>query len=208
MAKKTSTPQKATKYTLKKVFPWLLIIGAALGIISAAALTIEKMELLKNPKAALVCDLNPIVACGAVINTPQASAFGFPNPIIGLVGFGVVITVGMALLAGAQFKRWFWLGLQAGTLFGAGFITWLQFQTIFRIGALCPFCMVVWAVTIPIFVYTTVNNLREGHLQFPARLKWLANGIQKYPGEIVFTWYLIIIMVILDHFWYYWSTLI
>ncbi len=177
-------------------------------MLSAAILTIEKFSLLKNPHQALNCDLNPIIACGSVINTHQASAFGFPNPIIGLVGFSIVLTVGMALLAGANFKRWFWLGLEAGAFFGAIFITWLQFQTIFRIGALCPYCMAVWSVTIPIFLYTTLYNLRERHLATPTRLKRAVNFLDRHHGDVLISWYLIIIAVILQHFWYYWSTLV
>jgi uncharacterized membrane protein len=169
---------------------------------------VEKIHLLKDPHAALACDLNPIVACGSVINTPQASAFGFPNPIIGLVGFGIVLAVGMALLAGAAFRRWFWIGLQLGTLFGVGFVTWLQYQSIYSIGALCPYCMVVWLVTIPLFVFVTARNLREGVISMPKQLQPVNRLIQKYPAEITFTWVLIIVCAILEHFWYYWSTLI
>lgn len=204
----TKNKKSADEYSLVRFFPWLLVIGSIIGLVSATILMIEKVHLLKNPTATLSCDLNPIIACGSVINTPQASAFGFPNPVLGLIGFGIILTVGMAMLAGAIFKRWFWLGLQAGVLFGIVFVTWLQYQTVYSIGALCPYCMVVWAVVIPMFVYTTTYNLREGHMKFPSRLQAVANIIKKYPAEIVFTWYLVIIMAILEHFWYYWSTLI
>ncbi len=171
-------------------------------------LTLEKIELLKNPTAQLNCDLNPIVACGPVINKPQASAFGFPNPFIGLVGFSVVATIGAAILAGATFKRWFWLGLQAGTVFGVGFITWLQFQTIFRIGALCPYCMAVWAVTIPIFWYTLLYNLREKHIKLSKKYDSISLFLQHHHFDALVIWYLVIIAVILQHFWYYWSTVL
>lgn len=194
--------------TLGKVLPLILLIGGIVGVLCAGILTVEKINLLKNPGIQLNCDLNPIVACGPVIDTPQASAFGFPNPIIGLVGFAAVATIGAALLAGATFKRWFWLGLQAGTLFGVGFVTWLQFQSIFHIGALCPFCMVVWSVMIPIFWYTTVYNLREGHIKTTGKLKIITDFMQRYHGEILLTWYLVIIGIITVHFWYYWETLI
>jgi uncharacterized membrane protein len=219
MAKKSIT-SKNTKTVFKKTtgienrskiqrfFPWLLVIGSVLGVLSAGILTVDKIHLAQHPNASLACDINPIVACGSVIATPQASAFGFPNPIIGLVGFGIVLTVGMALLAGAQFRRWFWIGLQLGTLFGVCFITWLQFQTIYRIGALCPFCMVVWTVVIPMFVYTAVHNIRAGHLRLPALLQAAGTFVSKYHVEIIVSWYLIIILAILEHFWYYWSTLI
>ncbi len=197
-----------SRLTLPKVLPYILLIGGAIGVFCSAILTIEKMQLLKNPTAELACDLNPIIACGSVIGTPQASAFGFPNTIIGLVSFSVVATIGAAMLAGARFKRWFWIGLQLGTIFGAGFITWLQYQAIFRINALCPFCMVVWAVTIPIFLYSTLYNLREGHIRVAARHKDFTDFLQRHHGDILLVWYAIIFAVIMHHFWYYWSTLL
>lgn len=200
--------KKTQKLTLPKTLPYILLIGGTIGVLCATMLTLEKIELIKNPGTQLACDLNPIVACGSVINTHQASAFGFPNPFLGLVGFAVVATIGAAMLAGATFKRWFWLGLQAGTTFGIGFITWLQFQSIITIGALCPFCMTVWVVTIPIFFYTTLYNLREGHLKTPLKLKGVVNFLQGHHGEVLIVWYLIIIGVIIKEFWYYWSTLL
>ena len=48
--------------------------------------------------------------------------------------------------------RWYWAGLATGTLLGTAFVHWLIFQSLYRIGALCPYCMVVWAVTIPLLV--------------------------------------------------------
>ena len=193
--------------TLKQTLPFILLIGGVIGVVCAGVLTVEKIELLKHPAAPLKCDLNPIVACGPVINTPQAAAFGISNPMIGLVGFGAVATVGAGLLAGATFKRWFWLGLEVGVAFGAGFVTWLQFQTIFRIGALCPFCMGVWAVMIPVFWYTTIYNLQERNMKLPARLQRLELFVQRHHGDVLIAWYLAIIGVILHHFWYYWKTL-
>ncbi len=223
MATKKTTPKKRTaaakaveptvvgtkkKWSFTRIFPWLLVVGGTIGLLSAIILTIEKVHLLKNPSASLSCDLNPIIACGSVINTPQASAFGFPNPIIGIAGFAIVITVGMAILAGATFKRWFWLGLQAGTIFGVCFVTWLQYQSIYNIGALCPYCMVVWSVTIPIFIYTLLYNIREKHIVLPSGLQSVGRFFGKYHVEILVTWYLLIILAILEHFWYYWSTVI
>jgi uncharacterized membrane protein len=127
--------------------------------------------------------------------------------MIGIAGFAIIATVGAGMLAGAVFKRWFWLGLQAGVAFAVGFVTWLQFETIFRIQALCPYCMVVWAVTIPIFWYTTLYNLRAGNILTPARLKGAVAFVQRHHGDILLLWILIIVGVILNHFWYYWRTL-
>lgn len=59
------------------------------------------------------------------MSTPQASVFGFLNPMLGVAGFAVVTTVGMVVLAGAQPRRWFWLGPQAGATAGVVFVHWL-----------------------------------------------------------------------------------
>lgn len=93
------------------------------------------------------------------MDSPQASAFGFPNPLIGIAAFAVVVAVGVALLTGYRPPRWVWSGLQLGVTFGVVFVHWLVFRSLYRIHALCPYCMVVWVVTIAIFWYTTLHNL-------------------------------------------------
>jgi len=196
------TKEKQTK--LQKYFPWLLVVAGTIGLISALVLTLEKITLLKNPEYVLSCDINPIVACGSVINTHQASAFGFPNPLIGIFGFAAVIVVGMSLLAGMKIvKKWYWRTFWAGTIFGASFIHWLAFQSIFRINALCPYCMVVWTVTIAIFWYTTLWLLRGGFIALPKGWGKIGDFVQRNHFGILLSWYLIIVAVILNHFWYF-----
>lgn len=142
----------------------LLMIGGAIGLLSAAILIIEKVNLLQaeadGTSKTLSCDLNPFVSCGNVINTDQASVFGFPNPLMGVAGFAIVVTLGVLVVAGVRLPAFVWAGLQAGTIFGIAFVTWLQYQSIYEIGSLCPYCMVVWSIMIPIFVWTTARNLR------------------------------------------------
>jgi uncharacterized membrane protein len=144
---------------------WLLAIGGAIGLLSAAVLIIDKVKFLQNEadgtSTLLSCDINAFVSCGGVINTDQASVFGFPNPLMGVAGFAIVMTLGVLMAARVALPSFVWLGLQAGTVFGIGFVTWLQSQSIYEIEKLCPWCMVVWSVMIPIFVWVTARNLRE-----------------------------------------------
>lgn len=191
--------------TLNQNLPWILAGGASIGLLAAFVLTLEKIALLKDPAHQLSCSINPVLSCGSIIMSDQASAFGFPNPLLGLVGFSVVLTVGMALLAGAQFKRWFWRGLQLGTVFGIGFCAWLIYQSLYSIGALCIYCMVVWAITWPIFWYTTLYNAREGNI--PAH-KGCLKFVQRHHADILIAGYVLVIVLILQNFWYYWSTLL
>ena len=166
------------------------------------------MELLANPGYNPECNLNPIFSCTSVTNSVQAKAFGFPNPYLGMIGYAAMATVGAAMLAGARFKRWFWLSVLAGLTFAVLFIHWLIYQALYSIGALCLYCMVVWAATIPRFWYTLLYLLDEKIIKPPANLKKLAAFARKHHGDILLVWFLIIIVLILNRFWYYWSTLL
>ncbi|MEO5627403.1 MAG: vitamin K epoxide reductase family protein [Candidatus Saccharimonadales bacterium] len=198
-------------WTLDRTWPFILAIGGVIGLFASLEITLDKINLLANPKFVPNCDINPIISCGSVMNTPQASVFGIMNSLIGVMAFAIVMTIGFTLLAGASYtkiKRWFWVALQLGTIFGLGFVHWLIFQTIYRIGALCPYCMVVWSVMIPIFWYTTLYNLRSGVIATPKPLKGLVVFLQKHHGDVIVVWFLAILTMILTHFWYYWKTLI
>lgn len=186
----------------------LLVVAGLIGLIASFILLSEKIHLLKTPDAQLSCNINPIISCGSVIQSKQAEAFGFANPIIGLISFAVIITIGMGMLAGAKYKRWFWLGLEAGTIFGIAFVHWLFYQAVFNIQALCPFCMVVWAVSIVLFVYVTFYNLSNKYIGVPAKLTGLVELGDKYKWAIAVFWVLLIAGVILNQFWFYWKTLI
>lgn len=150
-----------------KPFGWFLVVAGAVAWIASATLVLERLHLYTNPDAKISCDINSWISCGDVMKTSQAAIFGFPNPFIGLVAFAVVITTGMVLLAGADLRRWYWIGLQAGITLGFVLICWFFTQAVYVLAILCPYCMVVWAMMIPLFVWTTVRNLQHGVIQAP-----------------------------------------
>lgn len=191
---------------MRRPLPWVLTVGGLIGFVAAFVLMVEKIALLKDPSYVPSCSLNPVLSCGSVMRTEQAEAFGFPNPLLGVAGFAVVTTVGVALLAGARLPRWFLLGLQAGSTFGLVFVHWLIFQSLYRIGALCPYCMVVWAVTIPVFWYTTLDNLTA--LSRPPRLRAAVDAVARLHSVVPVLWYLVILALIGVEFWDYWRTLL
>jgi uncharacterized membrane protein len=161
---------------------WILVVGGIIGIFASIELIIQKIAVLSDPDFVPNCDINPILSCGSVISTEQASLFGFPNPVLGVIGFTIVIMFGALLFTGVELPRLMWLGLNFGALAGMVFVIWLVSQSLYVIGALCPWCMVVWAVTIPIFWQVTTDNLASNKLS-------LGNGL----SEIVITlkWILI-----------------
>lgn len=179
-----------------------VLIAGILGLAASLALTIERIELLKNPNYVPSCSINPVISCGSVMSTHQGEVLGFPNPIIGLIAFTVVIVTGVLAIANIELPRWYWGGLAAGTLLGVVFIHWLIFQSLYRIGALCPYCMVVWAITIPLLVVTSSIALRPLGSHSWARL------LYQWRWSLVVLWYTAVILMIAQRFWNYWSTLL
>ncbi|OKJ96831.1 hypothetical protein AMK26_28680 [Streptomyces sp. CB03234] len=192
----------ATTVGSSRAFAWMLVVTGAAGLLAAWVITLDKFKLLEDPNFTPGCSLNPIVSCGNIMKSEQASALGFPNPMLGLVTYGMVIAIGVALLAGARYRRWYWLGLNAGTLFGVGFCMWLMYQSLYTINALCLWCSLAWVATIVMFWYVTSHNVRNGLLPAP-------RPVRDFLDE--FTWVLpvlhigIIGMLILTRWWDFWT---
>lgn len=191
---------------LAKVLPYILIVGGAIGYACAFIIMFDKVKIADNPNYIPSCNLNPIISCGNIMKSKQATAFGFPNPFLGLGGFPIIATVGLAMLAGARFKRWFWLTVEAGLVFALGFVHWLFFESVYRIHSLCPWCMVVWTVTITSFWYLTLYNIDQKNICLPrGRAQAIYAFIRRHHFDILIVWFLIITALILKHFWYYYG---
>jgi uncharacterized membrane protein len=188
---------------LTRILPWILIVCGIVGAIASVMITIEKFDLIQNPHYQPVCDLNPIISCGNVMKSKQANAFGFMNTYIGLLGFPAVLTIGMAMLAGAKFKRWFWLGLNFGLTFGITFAYWLLFESVFRIRSLCPYCLSVDVVITVAWWYLTLFIFYNGYLNLPVRFRRIGQFIKQHHADILMFWFVAVTAVILHHFWYY-----
>ncbi|WP_404433102.1 vitamin K epoxide reductase family protein [Microbacterium lacus] len=155
---------------------WLVIAGVV-GWWAAFSLTMERIHLLMDPDAVASCDFSVLVQCTANLESWQGQVFGFPNPILGLAGWVAPIVVGMAILAGARFARWFWWLFEAGLTLAFAFVIWLIIQSIFVLGTLCPWCMVTWIVTVPTYYAVTLHVLRTGILPAPGAVRRAAGTL-------------------------------
>ncbi|CAB4918169.1 unannotated protein [freshwater metagenome] len=204
-ADRAAAPAPTPTRPFARLLPWLLLAAGALGFASAFALTVEKFTLAANPSYVPTCSINPVLNCGSVMSTEQASVFGFPNSLIGVGGFAALATVGTALLAGAVLSWWFWAVVQVAMTAAVVFVHWLIGQSLYEIGALCPYCMVVWAVTVPAFWYVTLANLDR--LTTARGGPGWARAIVRTHSVPLTLWFLTLAGLIAVQFWSYWSTL-
>ncbi len=167
------------------------IIGGLIALTAAFLLTVDKFAILEDPQAQLSCNFSVLVGCSTNLGSWQGAIAGFPNPMIGLMAWPVVITIGAAILAGARFARWFWIALNLGVTGALAFVIWLMAQSFFVLDVLCPWCMVTWTVTIPMFLAVTLHNLTAGNLPAGPRVRRFASVAYSWIGVITIVCYLV-----------------
>lgn len=177
-----------------------LIITGAVGWYGAMSLIIERVRVLIDPQYTLNCDVNPLVSCGSVMESWQASLLGFPNPLLGVAGLVAPIAVGVALLAGARFARWFWWSFVAGVTGAFVFVLWLFEQAVYQIGVLCPWCMLVWAAVIPMFWGLVLWALARGVLVDTPRIVRFGTVVLPFAWVPVLATYGVIVVAIVVQF--------
>lgn len=151
--------------------------------------------MLKNPGAELSCNLNPVIDCGSVLGNRWAALFGFPNALLGIVMFTILLTIGLALLSGIELKKWFWKVFLAVMVMLILFSVWFFATSLYVIGKICIFCIFIWIVCVPIFLYgidwLIFNKYLKGSWTSSNPIKWL----RKYQNESLVTTYLLMLVL-------------
>lgn len=178
----------------------VLLVGGALGWIAALALFMDKIFLSANPDAQLGCDINPFISCGTVMMTWQASALGIPNMAIGLGGFAIMGAVGSLLVSRAAVPTWFRWATLGGMVFAFAMVHFLAISAIFVIHALCPWCLVVWIATAPMFFAVLAHTVETGTLKAGGAL---ASMLRRWV-VLTLLWYALVAVVIVIAFWPQW----
>lgn len=173
----------------------LLAVLGGIGLLAAFELTLEKFHALEFPGTGASCDFSLIVQCSVNLASSQGAVLGFPNPVIGLISWPVVITIGVAILARARFASWFWIGLNVGVVGALAFVIWLMYQSIHILATLCPWCMLTWAVVIPLFWIVTIDNLRTGRIPTTERFQRFAAAAFGWIPLITLICYLIVAVI-------------
>jgi uncharacterized membrane protein len=123
----------------------IMTVGGAIGTLAAFLQTLEKIRLLKNDEATLICNLNSVFSCTNVLNAWQSSVFGFPNSLMCMMLFTIFGSIALVGAAGGKLPRRVRLGVQGLSLFTLGFALWFLWQSTYAIGSLCIFCLFCFA---------------------------------------------------------------
>ena len=183
----------------------LLIIGSIIALGACWELTTAHIKQIKEPLAGLSCDINPLVSCGASLDIWQGNLLGVPNAHIGAMAFSALLTLGALLMGGMRLPRWVWRGMVAGTIGGILFVAWFLFVSVIDLGKLCPFCMLIWAVTIPIATSTCAWAAAGGHLGVsPATARLLV--ARRWWGAVAL--YALVALTVAVGLWSEWMTLL
>lgn len=207
-ADELDVPEATRSWLLRRApFGIFLIVGSGIGFFASFALAAEKYEKLENPNAVLSCDFNPFFSCGSVMEHPESQLFGFPNQLLGIAAFIFPLLIGVLILAGTKLPGWVQIGLSIGLGLGVVLVMFLFYISIYAIGVGCPWCIVVWTVTIPMFVAVTARNLLAGHFGAAAAQNPMAKVLAKENIAVSVLWLLIIAACIVTQFWSFFASL-
>lgn len=190
---------------LAAVLPYILIVASIVGIVASSVLLYDQVKIWQNPNYAAPCSLNPVLSCGSVINSAQGHFFGVPAPFFGLVTFPALATIGIMLAAGTQLKRKLWLGLQAAVTGGVLFALWLFWVSLYKVRALCPYCLATDVAVLTTAWYVTLHNIEQGLLFKDEKFDRTNRLFRKHHFDILIGLFVLVGAFILHHFWYYYG---
>lgn len=174
-----------------------MLIGSALGLLASFMLSIEALILAKNSHAVLSCDLNSVLSCSTVASHWSATILGFPNSFIGVMTLPVMVTIAVALLAGAKFPKWFMQAAQAGSVAGMVFAAWMFYMSYIEIGALCPWCLTLDVGMTLIFFGLTRYNILRKNISWRGAQKFVSGG---YDALIAVSVIVLVVVAIIAKF--------
>jgi uncharacterized membrane protein len=172
-----------------------MLIFSLTGLFASFTLTVEKIKLVADPNYALGCDVNVVLSCGSLIIKPEASLFGFPNPLLGVAGFAILAFFYASLIARVRYPRWFYAMVALALTLAGLFMLFLVFTSLYIYGALCLWCMLVWlcvaflwSVSVGVFAGGNIFSFSAGLVAKSIySLRWItAVGVIAVVAALIF----------------------
>lgn len=201
MSKLARKPVSAAIRSNRWLFGTMLAFGS-IALIAAFVLSVEEIHVLKNPAAVLSCSFNLVLDCSKVMQTWQASVFGFPNMFIGLMAYPIVIMLAILGLLRVQLPKLFLKIANIGFAGGALFAYWLFFNSVYAIQILCPWCLIVTFSTTLILATMTHYNLRHNNFSLSKQRNQMVQSFlnKDFDKLIVASWIVLLIVLVVLKF--------
>lgn len=145
-----------------KGYAAVLIVLSAIGLFASVMLLIETYKKAANVFYDPNCNINPLIGCGNSLLSWQAHILGIPNALIGTLAFGALIAIGLLLYVGKKMPAVLWWLMAAGGVAAIAFVAFFVGASIVTFHSLCPYCMVVWTVALPVGVMLISQALKRG----------------------------------------------
>ncbi|MEI6053991.1 MAG: vitamin K epoxide reductase family protein [Candidatus Saccharibacteria bacterium] len=146
------------KHNKDKLLYLTIIISSLIGILASFLQLLEKINILENPSATLICNINYIFNCTNILDAWQSSFFGFPNSLMCIIFFAVMLTIGLVGWTGSTINKILRLVMHFFTTFFLGFGFWYLWQSIFSLGSICIFCLFCYSAVLGIsFAWLRIN---------------------------------------------------
>lgn len=171
-----------------------MVVTGLIGLLAAFMLTLETVLYYKDPSQGAACDFSVLVSCSHNMTSAYGWLFGFPNPMLGMMTWPVVITSGVLVLAGVRLPAWYFKGLAFGFILALLLVSGFVSISIYSLGALCPWCMLTWAMVIPGFWTVVLYTLKTGQLIGPVKSVWPERLYGWVPSLTAASYLLIIVL--------------
>jgi uncharacterized membrane protein len=126
---------------------------------------------------------------------PESSIFGFPNSLLGLMGYSAVLAIAMYFIFHNHINRYFSLLVTAGSFVAFIFSYWMMYVSLFKASALCPYCLLSAFSATVIFFSMILFTLKNNSFSFKEKTnnivqKFLSKG---YYFPFIIIWFAIIL---------------
>jgi len=186
------------KITYERYIGLVLGIFSITGLIASFVLTIERFNLLKNPNLLLSCSINSTFNCASVMNSWQAELFGFPNTLMGLVGYSLIGAITLHLLIDRKLNRLIALASLIGASFATIFSYWLMWESVYAIKSICLYCLLSCISMTNIFIGLLIYCIKSGELKLGSKVDAFIN--KGYFWILISLWYLLVFSLVFIEF--------
>jgi len=138
----------------------LITLLGFLGLLASAGYSLEILELSKNPGHIPTCSVDSIINCLGTMKSAESYILGFPNSFMGLAMYAAIFTYGFISLFTIEFPiilKKIALGISA---FGFIFSVYLLLIGVFKLGVICPYCIMSFLAGTNIFFVLLWDKFR------------------------------------------------